>query len=145
MNAIEQTTKTIKQTAKAIKKTTTLSSRRGQLERQDSKIAWESRITAPSIKLDLVIECHRLPTKDSFSEADAFCGVWELPSGLPKGKKVSRLPTRQEREVGRTEVVRATSGPKFTTKFRLEYRFQAQQTYVVRVYDEDLRYATDLK
>lgn len=115
--------------------------------RQDSKIAWESRITAPSIKLDLVIECHRLPKKDSFSEADAFCGVWELPSGLPttKGKKVSRLPTRQEREVGRTEVVRATSGPKFTTKFRLEYRFQAQQTYVVRVYDEDLRYATDLK
>ena len=138
MNAIDKTTK-------AIKKATNLSSRRGQLERQDSKIAWESRITAPSIKLDLVIECHRLPKKDSFSESDAFCGVWELPSGLPKGKKVSRLPTRQEREIGRTEVVRATSGPKFTTKFRLEYRFQAQQTYVIRVYDEDLRYATDLK
>lgn len=122
------------------------SSRRGQLKRRNSKQAWDSRVTAPSIKLDLVIECHRLPKKDSFSEADAFCGVWELPSGLPsKSKKVSRLPTRQEREVGRTEVVRTTESPKFSTKFRLEYRFQEQQTYVVRVYDEDLRYATDLK
>lgn len=153
MNAIQGTTKVLKNapmnaiqgTTKALKKVTKTTGRRRQLERQDSKIAWESRITAPTIKLDLAIECHNLPQKDSFSQADAFCGVWEIPSGLPKGKTVSRLPTRQEREVGRTEVVRATSGPKFTTKFRLEYRFQAQQTFVVRVYDEDLRYATDLK
>lgn len=144
--AVGQVTKVGKQVGKQVGHLSHITNRRGQLVRQDSKIAWDSRISAPSIKLDLIIECHRLPRKDSFSEADAFCGVWELPSGLPaKGKKVSRLPTRQEREVGRTEVVRATSGPKFTTKFRLEYRFQAQQTYVIRVYDEDLRYATDLK
>jgi hypothetical protein len=144
-NAIHGTTAAIKGTTKVLKKGTNLVGRRRHLERQDSKIAWESRITAPTIKLDLVIECHHLPQKDSFSQADAFCGVWEIPSGVPKGKTVSKLPARQEREVGRSEVVRATSSPKFTTKFRLEYRFQAQQTYVIRVYDEDLRYATDLK
>ena len=49
------------------------SSRRGQLKRRNSKQAWDSRVTAPSIKLDLVIECHRLPKKDSFSEADRIC------------------------------------------------------------------------
>ena len=145
-HAVGQVTKVGKHVGKQVGNLSHITNRRGQLERQDSKIAWDSRISAPSIKLDLVIECHHLPKKDSFSECDAFCGVWELPSGLPtKGKKVSRLPTRQEREVGRTEVVRANSAPKFTTKFRLEYRFQAQQTYVIRVYDEDLRYATDLK
>lgn len=120
--------------------------RRGKLKRQNSRLAWDSRITAPSIKLDLMIECLRLPKKDSFSHADAFCGVWEVPPGYrAEGKSVSKLPARQEKEIGRTEVVRECKNPKFKTNFRLEYRFNIEQTYVVRVYDEDLRYATDLK
>ena len=120
--------------------------RRGKLKRQNSRLAWDSRITAPSIKMDLMIECRRLPKKDSFSQADAFCGVWEVPPGYKsEGKSVSKLPARQEKEVGRTEVVRANKNPKFSTTFRLEHRFNIEQTYVVRVYDEDLRYATDLK
>jgi len=117
-----------------------------------SRLAWDSRLTAQHIKLDLVIECRRLPKKDSFSQADAFCGLWEVPSGYNSGtqengkkQQVSRLPAKQEKEIGRTEVVRENKSPKFTTTFRLEYKFQEEQTYCLRVYDEDLRYATDLK
>jgi hypothetical protein len=120
--------------------------RRGKLKRQNSRLAWDSRITAPSIKMDLIIECRRLPKKDSFSQADAFCGVWEVPPGFrTEGKGVSKLPARQEKEIGRTEVVRENKNPQFKTTFRLEYRFNIEQTYVVRVYDEDLRFVTDLK
>ena len=113
--------------------------------RQNSRLAWDSRVTARLLKLDLQIECQRLPKKDSFSQADAFCGIWELPPNVDVTKKVSRLPTKLEREVGRTEVMRANKNPRFSTTFRLEYKFQAEQAYVIRVYDEDLRYATDLK
>ena len=117
------------------------------LKRQNSWMAWESRVTAPTVKFDLLIECRRLPKKDSFSDADAFCGIWEAPAGmvLNQDKKVSRLPSKQEKEVGRTEVVRETEHPCFENTFRLEFRFQEQQSYIIRVYNEDLRYATDLK
>ena len=115
------------------------------IRRQDSRLAWDSRVTAPYIKLDLFIECVRLPKKDSFSQADAFCGLWEAPAGFSTDKRVSKLPLKQEKEIGRTEVVRANKNPRFETAFRLEYKFQEEQTYVIRVYDEDLRYATDLK
>src|SRR6056300_1431488 len=74
--------------------------------RANSRMAWDSRVTAPYIKLDLVIECRRLPKKDSFSQADAFCGLWEVPPGYSQDKRVGRLPAKQEKEVGRTEVVR---------------------------------------
>lgn len=52
---------------------------------------------------------------------------------------------RQENEVGRTEVVRGSNSPKFEHSFRLDFLFQEEQTYLVRVYDEDLKYATDLR
>lgn len=97
---------------------------RNKLQRQNSRLAWDSRVTAPYIKLDLIIECRRLPKKDSFSQADAFCGLWEVPPGFAADKKVSRLPVKQEKEVGRTEVVRENKNPRFTTTFRLEYKFQ---------------------
>lgn len=118
---------------------------RHKLQRTNSRLAWDSKVTAPHIKLDLVIECRRLPKKDSFSQSDAFCGLWEVPSGFMHDKKVGRLPAKQEKEIGRTEVARENKNPRFTTTFRLEYKFQEEQTYVLRVYDEDLRYATDLK
>mmetsp|Transcript_3355 Transcript_3355/g.8532 ORF Transcript_3355/g.8532 Transcript_3355/m.8532 type:complete len:639 (+) Transcript_3355:106-2022(+) len=119
---------------------------RRRLTRQNSWMAWDSRVSAPSVKLDLSIECRRLPKKDSFSDCDAFCGIWEAPAGaVQREKKTSRLPSKQEREVGRTEVVRENENPKFENTFPLEYRFQEEQNYVIRVYDEDLRYATDLK
>ena len=117
-----------------------------RLKRQNSRLAWESRVTAPYIKLDLVIECQRLPKKDSFSPADSFACIWEIPPGHRiNSKKVSKLPARHEKELGRTEVVRGDRNPNFSTTFRLEYKFQEEQHYTVRVYNEDLKYSTDLK
>lgn len=120
--------------------------RRAKLHKQHSWLAWDSRVTAPFIKLDLLLECHRLPKKDSFCPADAFACVWEVPSGFKSNsKRVNRMPTRQEREIGRTEIVRGNRDPLFSTTFRLEFKFHEEQTYLVRVYNEDLRYSTDLK
>jgi Copine/C2 domain len=117
-----------------------------RLKRQNSRLAWESRVTAPYIKLDLIMKCHRLPKKNSFSQADAFCCLWEIPSGHRiNSKKVSRLPARHEKEIGRTEVCRENRNPSFKTTFRLEYKFQEEQHFVIRVYNEDLQYSTDLK
>lgn len=117
-----------------------------RIKRQDSRLAWDSRVTAPYIKLDLVMECHRLPKKNSFSQSDAFCCLWEIPPGHRiNSKKVSKLPARHEKELGRTEVIRENRNPSFKTTFRLEYKFQEEQHYVVRVYNEDLIYSTDLK
>lgn len=116
-----------------------------RLKRQDSRLAWDSRVTAPHIKLDLILECQRLPKKNSFSPADAFCVLWEVPAGHRMDWKVSKLPARHEKELGRTEVVRESRNPRFATTFRLEYKFQEEQHYVVRVYNEDLQYSTDLR
>ncbi|KAL3943533.1 MAG: hypothetical protein SGBAC_002391 [Bacillariaceae sp.] len=113
-----------------------------------SKFAWPSRITAPLIKLDLEICCHNLPKKDLLSQADAFCVLWKAPNGYaPTSEKgvPTQLPGRAEEEIGRTEIARATINPTFKHTFRLEYIFHQDQTYVVRVYDEDLPYSTDLK
>ena len=118
-----------------------------------SKYAWPSRLTAPVIKVDLVIQCRRLPKKNLLSQADAFCVLWSAPSGyVPASDKngmPNKLPGRQETELGRTDVERACVDPTFTWEgvraLRLSYSFQQEQSFVIRVYDEDLRYATDLK
>ena len=117
-----------------------------RLKRQNSRLAWDSRVTAPYVKLDLLMKCHRLPKKNSFSQADAFCCLWEIPSGHRiNSKKVTKLPARHEKEIGRTEVCRENRNPTFGTTFRLEFKFQEEQHYIVRVYNEDLQYSTDLK
>lgn len=115
----------------------------------DNKLAWDTRITSPVIKVDLHVECRNLPQKDSFALADAFAVIWQVPNGYVgtgvNSDSPSPLPTRQENEVGRTEVVRGSNSPKFEHSFRLDFLFQEEQTYLVRVYDEDLKYATDLR
>jgi hypothetical protein len=112
------------------------------------KLAWSSRCTAPIIKVDLVIKCNHLPKKDLLSQADAFCVLWRVPNGYTPtivNGMPSKLPGRVEDEMGRTEVSRACVNPTFKHRFRLEYVFHEEQTFVLRIYDEDLRYATDLK
>ena len=113
------------------------------------KTAWATRVTAPVIKVDIIITCKNLPKKDCLSQADAFCVLWQVPMGytpnLTSKGMPTKLPGRQETEKGRTEVARACVDPTFKHKFRLEFSFHEEQSYIVRVYDEDLRYATDLK
>ena len=56
----------------------------------------------------------------------------------------SPTPGRPEQDLGRTEIARGCMDPTFKHAFRLNYSFEEEQRYVIRVYDEDLRYATDL-
>lgn len=112
------------------------------------KFAWSSRLTAPIIKVDLIIHCKELPKKDLLSQADAFCVLWQVPNGYNPtiiNGMPGKLPGRQETEKGRTEVARACMDPTFKHKFRLEFSFHEEQTFILRVFDEDLRYSTDLK
>lgn len=112
-----------------------------------NKKSWVSRVTAPVLKLDLVVQCRNLPKKDLLSQADGFCVLWKIPvgytnwgaNGIP-----NKNPGRLEEEIGRTEVSRSCINPTFKHKFRLNFVFHEEQTFVLRVFDEDLRYATGL-
>jgi len=112
-----------------------------------NKKAWESRVTAPVLKLDLVVQCRNLPKKDLLSQADGFCVLWKIPVGYTNWRAngiPNKNPGRQEEEIGRTEVSRSCINPTFKHKFRLNFVFHEEQTFVLRVFDEDLRYATGL-
>jgi len=116
---------------------------------RDNRLAWETRMTSPVVKIDLHVECRNLPQKNSFASADSFAVIWEVPNGYTgtgvNNDAPSANPTRQEVEVGRTEVVRGENSPKFDNTFRLDFRFEEEQSYLVRIYDEDLKYNTDLR
>ena len=111
------------------------------------KKAWDSRVTAPVLKIELVVECRNLPKKDLLSQADGFCVLWKVPGGYTNcgaNGIPNKEPGRQEEEIGRTEVSRSCVNPTFKHKFRLNFVFHQEQTFVLRVFDEDLRYATGL-
>jgi len=111
------------------------------------KKAWFSRVTAPVLKIDLVVQCRNLPKKDLLSQADGFCVLWKIPNGYDNWGVdgiPNKTPGRQEKEIGRTEVSRSCINPTFKHKFRLKFVFHEEQTFVLRVFDEDLRYATGL-
>lgn len=114
---------------------------------KNSHRAWDSRVSAAYIKVNLTIECKNLPNKDSFSKSDAFCCIWEAPPGFrEQHKHVGKLPSKLEgKELGRSEIIKQNNNPTFQTPFPVDYRFEAEQNFVVRVYSEDLRYSTDLK
>ena len=85
----------------------------------------------------------------SLSTIASFATTNSTASGVGgsgrKRQRVSRLPTPSETEMGRTEVAQQTCDPQFQRTFSLDYRFQLEQTYVVRVYDRDLEFCPDLK
>lgn len=65
------------------------------------------------------MECHRLPKKNSFSQADAFCCLCEIPPGHRiNSKKVSKLPAHHEKELGSdlTALASAVMGDSNKTK-----------------------------
>ena len=111
------------------------------------KKAWLSKLTAPVLKLDLMIQCKNLPKKDLLSQADSFCVLWKVPDGYTNWGAngiPNKTPGRKEEEIGRTEVSRSCINPTFKHTFRLNFIFHEQQTYVLRIFDEDLMYATSL-
>lgn len=130
---------------------TNLARRQNRRSLLDERLAWRTRITSPNAKIDLSLTCRNMLKKDVFSSSRTFCVVWQVPNGYTGSgggtgsDKLSSLPSGPEVEVGRTEVVGDTSDPDFSHTFRLDYHFEQEQSYLVRVYDEDLLYATDLR
>lgn len=97
--------------------------------------------------LEISVQCCKLSKKDALGESDAFCVLFRVPNGSVNAenpKRPSRLPSSQEQEVGRSEVIYDSKDPDFTTPFRVDYHFEEEQTYVLRVYDEDQKGASDL-
>lgn len=68
-------------------------------------------------------------------------------TSVPRRKrpKVCRLPARNEKEIGRTEVIRGSPSPKFMTSFTVDFEFHQDKTYIVRIYDRDVDFSSDLK
>ena len=131
---------------------TNLARRQNRKAFLDERLAWRTRITSPHAKIDVTLSCENMLQKDTFSSARTFCAIWQVPNGytgrgggMMTTNNIAPLPSGPEVEIGRTEVVGDTRDPQFTSKFRLDYHFEQEQTYLVRVYDEDLKYATDLR
>jgi len=133
--------------------------KRKKLVRQDSTQAWFTRLTPTTMYVEVSFECRNIPKKNILSFADAFCVLWEVPVdytsknptsfagdtiGKSRRRKPKRLPSKQEIIIGHTETIR-NQNPTFTTKFRILFNFELEQKYIVRVYDKDLRLATDLE
>jgi len=110
-------------------------------------MAWDSRITAQYLKIKILIKAVNLPNKHTFSKPDTFCAIWEVPPGYRENLKkiINAFPSKQEKEIGRTHLVKQSNNPSFPDHFPMEYRFEQEQNYVVRVYTEDLQFSTDLK
>lgn len=109
----------------------------------DKRAAWNARMTSPQVRVAIKVKASNLPQRNT-KHANAFCVLWEVPSGYAELGKPSALPRPQEHEVGRTEVVRETQYPSFTERFEVDYKFEREQTFLIRVYDEDLGYTQKL-
>lgn len=66
-------------------------------------------------------------------------------NGKRKRPRVPRLPTAAEKEIGRTEVIQGCKNPEFQHTFSVNFHFEQEQTYLVRVYDRDEENCKDLK
>lgn len=113
----------------------------------DNRAAWNARLTSPNVRVVIKVQGRDLPHRN-LKHTNAFCVLFKVPTGYTgciDGKgKICRLPRPQEHEVGRTEVVRDTANPIFVEHFVVDYHFEEEQTYLLRVYDEDLGYTQNL-
>jgi len=96
---------------------------------------------APNTKIEISVKCKNLKKSDLLSASDPFCVLYSIPhqlaGNLSKPKKPPKVPSIHEKEIGRTEVLYDTHNPEFVTRFRTDYYFEREQTFIVRVYDED--------
>lgn len=75
-------------------------------------------------QVELFLSCANLPKLDRMSNTDAFVVVYLSGPGGAAG-----------REIGRTEVVKDSNSPEFTTQFKLDYHFEEVQNLRFDVYD----------
>lgn len=75
-------------------------------------------------QVELFLSCANLPKLDRMSNTDAFVVVYLSGPGGAAG-----------REIGRTEIVKDSTSPEFTTQFKLDYHFEEVQNLRFDVYD----------
>ena len=92
------------------------------------------------------MKCRNLPKKDKFSQSDPFV-VLTSCTERPENKKIPpRLPSIvYETEIGRTETLYNLPNPEFVTPLLVNFYFEREQWFCLRVYDEDEQNNRDLK
>ncbi|CAB9508189.1 Copine-6 [Seminavis robusta] len=116
----------------------------------DNGAAWNARLASPLVHVNIQVSCRNLPHRTT-RQVNAFAVIWKCPNGYTghldkaKGGRMCPLPRNLEHEIGRTEVVRNSQNPIFLETFKVQYKFEEQQTFLIRIYDEDLGYTSDLK
>lgn len=101
----------------------------------------------PPTALGIHVQCRNLPKKDKLSQSDPFVVLtYCLEPPASRNKVPPRLPSiAHETEIGRTEVLLDSPNPEFVTPFKVDYLFEEEQLFCVRVYDEDAKNNRDLK
>jgi len=111
----------------------------------DRRAAWNARVTSLKMRVGITVECHNLPKQTALRPVRSFCVLWEVPNGYTGGGESMpcSLPGKQEHEIGRSSVVLDNPDPLFSEKFYVDYQFNVEQFYIVRIYDQDLVYSND--
>eukprot|EP00043_Microstomoeca_roanoka_P010274 m.97645 g.97645 ORF g.97645 m.97645 type:complete len:520 (+) comp14838_c0_seq2:31-1590(+) len=88
-------------------------------------------MAVPHTRLQLHIQCSDLRKSDAFSKSDPFVVLF------------AKAPGGSLKEIGRTEVQKNQSSPKFANAIDIDYYFESVQDLRFAVYDEDSS-STDL-
>jgi hypothetical protein len=83
-------------------------------------------VASLSTEVELSVRCENLQDEDVLSKSDPTCVLFS------KDQKSSSWL-----EIGRTEKILDSLSPRWTTKFRLQYRFEERQQLRFEVYDID--------
>lgn len=84
-----------------------------------------------STKLDLYFQAHRLANKDLLSKSDPYVILYHA-------KPETSNPQRAKlAEVGRTERIKNSLDPHFTTAIEVDYFFEQRQNFALLMYDDD--------
>mmetsp|Transcript_12611 Transcript_12611/g.19542 ORF Transcript_12611/g.19542 Transcript_12611/m.19542 type:complete len:649 (+) Transcript_12611:273-2219(+) len=98
--------------------------------------------TGPS-QVVISVSCRKLPRKQTLRHPDSFVTIHRVPDDSSRdGIKTevpslpARYPEKSHQLVGKTEIVVDSNKPDFNTKFKVDYHFELEQTYVLRVFNE---------
>jgi len=110
--------------------------------------AWKTRVTSETVLVAIRVQCRNLSSRTMRQGNNAFCVLWQIPSGYTAFPddlgRPCRHPRLQEREVGRTEVIHNSNCPIFSESIFVEFKFEVDQWLILRIYDQDLQFSHDL-
>lgn len=85
-----------------------------------------------SMHVSLTITCKKLPNRDTFSKSDPYAQLLGLD-----------LTDKKWKVVGKTETIKNTQDPKFTNEFIIPYKFEEEQSFLIRIWDDDFGKSAD--